>query len=188
MKLRSIIALGFGLAVTTQMLKADSADDARIRQKLLQGLMPDTAPTPALPEGDQHVARLAEELDDLASAGVLLKRCIDQDRPNSQVINAANVLSDSYERLGVHISQFCFWVKYWVETSGKTSDFSTEAQNRLHDLSIRINMVMQDSMQDIGDALAKKPQYIHDPAIIAVAKRMLTDANRVQILKEQADK
>jgi hypothetical protein len=40
-KLTSIIALGFGFALTAQILKADPADDAYIRQKLLQGLEPD---------------------------------------------------------------------------------------------------------------------------------------------------
>jgi hypothetical protein len=174
--------------LTADALKADPADDAHIRQKLLKALKPDAAPTPALPLGDQHVALLAQELDDVASAGVLFKRCIDQDRENVQVIHAANVLADSYEELCVQLSQFYFWVKYWQGTSGKTSDFSIDAQNRLHDLVIRINTVMQDSMSDIGDALGRKPQYTHDPALIAAAKRMLTDANTMKTLKEQADK
>jgi hypothetical protein len=187
-KLRSIISLAIGFALSVQIVKADPADDAQIRQELLKGLKPNTAPTPALPEGDQHVVLLAEELDDVASAGILFKRCIDQDRPNAQVINAANVLADSYERLCVHASQFYFWIKYWSKSSGKTSDFSADAQNRLHDLTIRINTVIQDSMQDIGDALGKKPRYTQDPALIAVAKRMLTDANTTKTLKEQADK
>jgi hypothetical protein len=183
-----MIALALGFALTAQILKADPADDAYIRQKLLQGLKPDTVPTPALPAGDQHVVLLAEELDDVASAGILFKRCIDQDRPNAEIINAANVLADSYERLCVHLSQFYFWVKYWSRTSGKTSDFSADAQNRLHDLNIRINTVMQDSMSDIGDALERKPRYSHDPTMIVVRKRMLTDAYTMKTLKEQADK
>jgi hypothetical protein len=37
MKLASIIALGFGFALAAQILKADPADDAYIRKKLLQG-------------------------------------------------------------------------------------------------------------------------------------------------------
>jgi hypothetical protein len=126
------------------------------------------------------VALLAQELDDVASAGVLFKRCIDQDRENVQVVNAATVLADSYERLWVHLSQFYFWIKYWAKTSGKTSDFSTDAQNRLHDLTITVNTVMQDSSSEIGDALEKKPRYTHDTALIAVAKRMLTDANTMK--------
>src|SRR6516164_2699338 len=111
MKLKAIIALAFGFVLATDALKADPADDAHIRQELLKALKPDAAPTPALPLGDQHVALLAQELNDVESAEVLLKRCIDQDRENAQVVNAATVLADSYERLCVHLSQFCFWIK-----------------------------------------------------------------------------
>jgi hypothetical protein len=46
------IALAIGFALAAEALKADPIDDAYIRQKLLQGLKPDTAPTDALPEGD----------------------------------------------------------------------------------------------------------------------------------------
>jgi hypothetical protein len=180
----------FGFAIAAPLLQANPADDAYIRQKLTEAIKPGATPNPtsALPEGDEHVALLAQELDDVASAGILFKRCIDQDRPNAQVINAGNVLADSYERLCVHLSQFYFWFGYWAKTSGKTSDFSMTAQSRLHDLSIRINTTMQDSMSDIIDALAKKPEYAHDPALIAVGKRMSTDANKMLALKARADK
>jgi hypothetical protein len=188
MKLHSIIATALGFVLAPGALNANPADDAQVQQELLKALKPDTAPTPALPLGDQHVALLAQELDDVASAEVLLKRCIDQDRENAQVVNAATVLADSYERLRVHLSQFCFWVKYWVKTSGSASDFSTDAQNRLHDLTVRLNTVMADSSSEIGDALGTKPRYTHDAALIAVAKRMFTDANTLKILQEQAYK
>jgi hypothetical protein len=87
---------------------------------LFLGLLPLTlkADQP-LPDGDRHVARLAQELNDVESALTLLKRCINQDRPNAETVNAANVLADNYDRLCAHLSQFYFWIKYWAETSGK---------------------------------------------------------------------
>jgi hypothetical protein len=138
-----------------------------------------------LPEGDQHVATLAQELDDVVSASTLLKRCVNQDRSNAEAVNAANVLADNYDRLCAHFSQFYFWFKYWSKTSGKPSEFSIAAQGRLHDLSNRINTVAANTFQDIADALAKKPQY--NLVLTAAVQRMMTSANTLEALKAQAD-
>lgn len=138
-----------------------------------------------LPEGDQHVASLAQELDDVVSASTLLKRCINQDRSNAEAVNAANVLADNYDRLCAHFSQFYFWIKYWSKTSGKPSEFSVAAQERLHGLSDRINTVAANSFQDIADLLAKKPQY--NLVLTAAAQRMMASANTLKTLKAQAD-
>jgi hypothetical protein len=64
-----------------------------------------------LPEGDQHVALLAQELNDVVSASILLKRCVNQDRSNAEAVSAANVLADNYDRLCSHLSQFYFWIE-----------------------------------------------------------------------------
>jgi hypothetical protein len=70
--------------------------------------MPDAAATPALPAGDQHVSLLAQEIDDVVSAQILLKRCLNQDRSNAEAVNAANVLSDNYDRLCAHLCSSFF--------------------------------------------------------------------------------
>ena len=136
-----------------------------------------------LPEGDQHVALLAQELDDVLSASILLKRCINQDRSNVEAVNAANVLADNYDRLCAHFSQFYVWFKYRSKTSGKPSEFSVAALEQLRDLSSRINSVS--SFQDIADALAKKPQY--KLVLMAAVQRLMASANTMITLKAQAD-
>jgi hypothetical protein len=115
----------------------------------------------------------------------LLKRCINQDRSNAKAVNAANVLADNCDRLCAHLTQFYFWIKYWSKTSGKSSEFSIAAQERLHDLSNRINTIAVNNFQDIADALAKKPQY--NLVLTAAAQRITASTNAMKILKAQAD-
>jgi hypothetical protein len=146
---------------------------------------PDPVSSP--PQGDQHVAILAQELDDLLSANNLFKRCIDQDRPGTEAVSAANALADSYDRLCSHLAQFYSWIQI-RQKSGKPSDFSTEGQQRLTELSGRLHTVLTDSVQDIIDALGKKPQYAHDPGMVAAWQRMIASSNRLTNLKGEADK
>jgi hypothetical protein len=188
MKLEPIITLALGFTLAAQTLRADPADDAYIREQLLKGFKPGTTPTPSLPDGDRHVAGIAQELNDVESAMILFKHCINQNRSNAETVNALNVLADNYDRLCAHLSQFYFWIKFWTRTSGNTSDFSPMAQEQLRELSNRINSVMGDEFKEVGDALEKKPRYAHDAAMFAVAQRMLVSANTLKALKAQADK
>jgi hypothetical protein len=58
----------------------------------------------SLPEGDQHIATLAHDIDNVVYASILFKRCIKEGRPTTETHNAAKVLADNYEQLGQHIS------------------------------------------------------------------------------------
>jgi hypothetical protein len=154
----------------------------------VEGLRPNAAPTPAPPAGDEHVFLLAQEIDDVVSAQILLKRCLNLDRSNVEVVNAANVLSDNYDRLCSHLSQFYFWRKYWTQTSGKASDFSIAAQDQVHDLANRLRTEVQNGFLEIGDLLEKKPRYASDPNMLAPVQRLITSANTMKALIARADK
>jgi len=52
-------------------------------------------PTPALPDGDKYLATLGQDVDNVASASTLFKRCINENRPATETLKAANVLSGS---------------------------------------------------------------------------------------------
>jgi hypothetical protein len=90
MKLKAIIAIAFGFVLATDALKADA---------------------PSVPQGDQHVALLAQQLNDFESATNLFQRCVNQDRPIVEAANALNVLADNLDRMGAHFSQFYAWAK-----------------------------------------------------------------------------
>ena len=141
----------------------------------------------SLPEGDQHVAMLDQELDDVLSASILLKRCVDQDRSKAEAVNAANVLADNYDRLCAHLIQFYVWIKDWSQTSGKPSEFSIAAQERLHDLVNRVNTVAMSGFQDLADAFKKKPQYDQDLALMAAVQRITASVYAMKTLKARAD-
>jgi hypothetical protein len=188
MKLKAIIALAFGFVLATDALKADPADDAHIRQELLKALKPDAAPTPALPLGDQHVALLAQELNDVESATNLFRRCIKQNRPIVETVNAFNVLADNYHGLCAHVLQFYVWAKT-ENASGKLQfAFSPAGLEQLRDQSIRINTAIPDEWKEAVDTLKQKPEYARDPAMEAVGQRILASLNALQTLKDRADK
>lgn len=139
-----------------------------------------------LPEGDQHVAMLERELDDVLSASILLKRCFDEERSNAEVVNAANVLADNYERLCAHLTQFYVWIKYPSKTPDKSSEeLSSAAKEHLRDLCDRVNTVATSSFQDLADSSNKHPQYNHDLA--AVAQRITSATKAMETLKARAD-
>ena len=167
MKLKAIIALAFGFLLAADALKADAS---------------------SVPEGDQHVALLAQQLNDLESASNLFQRCINQDRPIVEAVNALNVLADNIDRMCAHLLQFCVWVKT-ENASGKLQfELSPAGREQLHDLSIRTNTVFQDEMKEFADTLEQKPQYARDPAIQAVGQRILASLNTLQIFKDRAGK
>jgi hypothetical protein len=167
MKLKAIIAIAFGFVLATDALKASAS---------------------SVPEGDQHVALLAQQLNDVDSALNLFQRCINQNRPSIETLNALNVLADNFDRLCAHVLQFYVWAKT-ENTSGKLQfEFSPAALEQLRDLNIRINTVMQDEWKEVLDAVKQKPQYARDPAMQAVGERMLASLNVLQTFKEKADK
>src|SRR6516165_5888907 len=98
---------------------------------LIVNVTPAEPPVPSLPEGDQHVATLAHDVDNVVSASILFHRCINEDRPTTETLNAAKVLGDNYDQLYRQISDFHYWVKYWKEFSGKPSEYSVAAQKRM---------------------------------------------------------
>jgi hypothetical protein len=162
-----IIALACGFVLATDALKADA---------------------PSVPEGDQHVAHLTQQLNDFESAINLFKRCINQDRPTVETVNALNVLADNFDRLCAHVLQFYVWAKS-ENTAGKLQfEFSPAALEQLRDLYIRINTVMQDEVKEVADTLKQKPQYTRDPAIEAVGQRIVVSWNTLKTFKEQVDK
>ena len=137
-----------------------------------------------LPEGDQHVATLAHDVDKVVSASILFHRCINEDRPTTEALSAANVLADNYEQLGLHISKFDGWLKYWKEFSGKPSDFSVAAQKRLQELRSRMNTELPNSIKDFEDAL-RKPQYKADSRMHEPAHRVINASNFVKEIQAQ---
>jgi HrpA-like RNA helicase len=170
MKVKAIIALVLGFVLATDALKADT-------------------PTASLPAGDQHVALLAQETNAVESAINLFKRCIDQDRPNAEAVNAFNVLADNYDRLCAHLLQFYVWAKDSQKSAGAPPfNLSPASQEQLRDLSLRINTSMQDEWKEITDTLKQKPQYTRDPAMQAVGQRIVLSTNTLNTFRDQADK
>ena len=138
-----------------------------------------------LPEGDQHVAMLEQELDDVLSSNILFKRCLDQNRSSAEVVNAANVLADNYDRLCAHLTQFLYWFKYRSKTSGDPSDISATALARLHDLSDRMNTVVMNSFRELADDINNHPQYDRD--LTPVAQRIVASTNAMKSLMARAE-
>src|SRR5262245_27545936 len=104
MKFKSIIALALGFALAAEVLKAD-------------------LPNSSLPQGDQHVSAIAQQVSDVESAMILFKRCINQNRSNAETVNAFNIVADNYDRLCAHFAQFYYCLKFPTKTSGSTLEF-----------------------------------------------------------------
>ena len=128
-------------------------------------------PTPALPDGDKYLATLGQDVDNVASASTLFKRCINENRPVTETLKAANVLSGSYQHLCSDVSDFNYWLKYWKESSSKPSDFSVAAQERMPELRSRANTLVLNGIHDVEDVL-KKPKWKDDPRMMEVARSM----------------
>ena len=140
----------------------------------------------SLPVGDEHVATLAHDVDKVVPASILFHRCINEDRPTAETLNAAMVLADNYEQLGLHISAFYGWLKFWKK-SGKPSEYSAAAQERMQKLLTRINTVLPNSIKDFEDAL-RKPQYKDDPRMHEPARRVTNVVNIVKEAQARAQK
>ena len=125
----------------------------------------------SLPDGDQYVATLAQDVDNVASASTLFKRCINEGRPDTETLKAANVLADSYRHLCLDVLDFYSWFKYWKEFSSKPSDFSVAAQERMPELRSRANTLVLNGIHDVEDVL-KKPEWKDDPRMMEVARSM----------------
>ena len=157
-----------------------------IASLLIVNVAPAETPTPSLPAGDEYVATVAQDVDNVASASILFKRCINEDRPATETLKAANVLSGSYQNLCSHIADSNYWLKYWKEFSGKPSDFSVAAQERMRELRSRANTLLLNGIHDVEDAL-KKPQYKDDPRMHEVAETMTNAYNMAKAQKAQAE-
>jgi len=158
-----------------------------IASLLIANVAPAETPTPALPEGDKHLATLAQDVDNVASASTLFKRCINENRPATETLKAANVLSGSYQHLCSDVSDFNYWLKYWKESSSKPSDFSVAAQGRMPELRSRANTLVLNGIHDVEDAL-KKSQYKDDPRMREVAHTMTRAYDTAKAEKTQAEK
>ena len=167
-----------GMFMTKSILMA-------VASLLIVNVTPAEPPAPSLPEGDEHVATLAHDVDKVVSASILFHRCINEDRPTTEALSAANVLADNYEQLGLHISKFDGWLKYWKEYSGsKASDFSVAAQERMQELRSRMNTELPNSIKDFEDAL-RKPQYKADSRMHEPAHRVINASNFVKEIQAQ---
>src|SRR5215469_4212166 len=80
------------------MLMAKSILTA-IASLLIANVAPAETPTPSLPDGDKRIDTLAQDVDNVASASILFKRSINEGRPDTETLKAANVLADSYRHL-----------------------------------------------------------------------------------------
>ena len=54
---------------------------AAIASLLIANVASPEPPTPSLPEGDKYLATLAQDVDNVASARTLFKRCINEKPP-----------------------------------------------------------------------------------------------------------
>jgi hypothetical protein len=142
-----------------------------IASLLFANVVPADPPAPSLPDGDQYVATLAQDVDNVASASTLFKRCINENRPDMETLKAANVLSASYRHLCLDFTDFVSWLKYWKEFGGKPSDFSVAAQERMPELRSRANTLVLNGIHDVEDVL-KKPEWKDDPRMMEVARSM----------------
>jgi len=142
-----------------------------IASLLIANVAPAETPAPSLPDGDKYLATLAQDVDNVATASALFKRCINENRSATETLKAANVLSGSYQHLCSDVSDFDYWLKYWKESSSKPSDFSVAAQERMPELRSRANTLVLNGIHDVEDAL-KKPKWKDDPRMMEVARSM----------------
>jgi hypothetical protein len=155
-----------------------------IASLLFANVVPADPPAPSLPDGDQYFATVAQDVDSVASASSLFKRCINENRPDTETLKAARVLSASYRHLCLDFTYFVSWHKFWKEFGGKPSDFSVAAQERMPELLSRANTVVLNGIHDVEDVL-KKPEWKDDQRMEEVALSMNVAYN---IAKAQAEK
>ena len=158
-----------------------------IASLLIANVAPAETPTPSPPDGDKHIDTLAQDVDNVASASALFKRCINENRPAAETLKAADVLSAGYRHLCLDVMDFESWLKYWKESSSKPSDFSVAAQERMPELRSRANTLVLNGIHDVEDAL-KKPQYKDDPRMREVAHTMTRAYDTAKAEKTQAEK
>ena len=142
-----------------------------IASLLIANVVPADPPAPSLPDGDQYIATLAQDVDTVASASTLFKRYINENRPEMETLKAANALSASYRHLCLDFTDFVSWLKFWKEFGGKPSDFSVAAQERMPELRSRANTLVLNGIHDVEDVL-KKPEWKDDPRMMEVARSM----------------
>ena len=157
---------------------------AAIASLLIANVAPAETSTPSLPDGDQFIATLAQDVDNVASACTLFKRCINENRPAAETLKAADVLSAGYRHLCLDVMDFESSLKYWKEFSAKPSDFSVAAQERMPELRSRGYTLLLNSIHDVEDAL-KKPEWKDDPRMREVAHSMTLAYN---MAKNQIEK
>jgi hypothetical protein len=157
-----------------------------IASLLIANVAPAQTPTPSLPDGDKRIDTLGQDVDNVASASIVFKRCINEDRPDTETLKAAHVLADSYRHLCLDVTDFNYWLKFWKEFSGKPSDFSVAAQERMPELRSRANRLVLNGIHDVEDAL-KKPQYKDDQRMLEVAETMTSAYNTAKAEKTQAE-
>jgi hypothetical protein len=169
-----------GIFMTKSMLTA-------VASLLIANVVPADPPAPSLPEGDKYLATLTQDVDNVASARTLFNRCINENRPATETLKAANVLSGSYQHLCSDSADFNYWLKYWKESSSKPSDFSVAAQERMSELRSRADTLVLNGIHDVEDA-SKKPQYKDDQRMHEVARTMIAAYNAEHALKAEAEK
>jgi len=155
-----------------------------IASLLIANVVPADPPASSLPDGDEYVATLAQDVDNVASASTLFKRCINENRPAAETLKAADVLSAGYRHLCLDIMDFESWLKYWKEFSGKPSDFSVAAQERMPELRSRGYTLLLNAIHDVEDAL-KKPEWKDDPRMREIAHSMNLAYNMAKNLIEK---
>ena len=171
---------GIGMLMTKSILTV-------IASLLIANVAPAETPTLSLPDGDKRIDTLAQDVDNVASASILFKRCINEGRPDTETLKAANVLADSYRHLCLDVLDFYSWFKYWKEFSSKPSDFSVAAQERMPELRSRANTLVLTGIHDVEDVL-KKPEWKDDPRMMEVAHSMNLAYNMAKAQKAQAEK
>jgi len=100
-----------------------------IASLLIANVVPADPPASSLPDGDQYVATLAQDVDNVASASTLFKRCINENRPDMETLKAANVLSASYRHLCSDFTDFVSWHKFWKEFSSTNRIFRSQLKS-----------------------------------------------------------
>ena len=82
-----------------------------------------------------------QQLNDLESATNLFQRCINQDWPIVEAVNASTGLADNLDRACALLLQFYVWAKTENASGRLQFDFSPAGREQLRDLFIRTNTV-----------------------------------------------
>jgi hypothetical protein len=183
MRIRLSFLLGF--AVAAPLLQANPADDAYIKRKLVEGINSSPTPETELQIREGIMASLRQKLEDILSASNLVKREVDEDRPNAEVARAFNVVADNIQWFCSELVRLYLLIKAQNATSGNTAAPSlSEALTDLAPLGNAVHV----SMKELNEALALKPDYSHDADINAAGTRMTAAVNAFKTLTAQADK